>query len=126
MAGGNYSQQLYNDYENLTTKYDEIVVELRRQNKQHKADLKELKKITNQNEQLQNDKIELISQLEAAKKEIARLNQLNGIDSNNSGTPTSQTPIRKEKRVPNSRTQTDNQNHPCERVVCSTAESLCY
>ena len=107
MAGGNYSQQLYNDYENLTTKYDEIVVELRRQNKQHKADLKELKKITNQNEQLQNDKIELISQLEAAKKEIARLNQLNGIDSNNSGTPTSQTPIRKEKRVPNSRTQTD-------------------
>jgi len=72
MAGGNYSQQLYNDYENLTTKYDEIVVELRRQNKQHKADLKELKKITNQNEQLQNDKIELISQLEAAKKEIAR------------------------------------------------------
>ena len=47
MAGGNYSQQLYNDYENLTTKYDEIVVELRRQNKQHKADLKELKKIIN-------------------------------------------------------------------------------
>ena len=22
--------------------------------------------------------------------------------------------------------QNDNQNHPCERVVCSAAESLCY
>lgn len=50
MTGGIYSQQLYNDYENLTTKYDKIVIELHRQSKQHKADLKELKKITNQND----------------------------------------------------------------------------
>lgn len=111
--GGYFTQQLYNDYENLTMKYDKVVHELRRQNKQHQLDLDLLKKITEENsllkrriEQIQSELDDQNKQMEAAKKEIARLNQLTGIDSNNSGTPTSQTPIRKEKRVPNSRTQT--------------------
>ena len=39
-------------------------------------------------------------------KEVARLRQINGLDSNNSGIPTSQTSIAKEKRIPNSRTKT--------------------
>ena len=113
MAGGNYSNQLYKDYEDLSIAYDEVVVELKKQTKQHKIELNLLKIVTEENKQLEKTieamtdaSQEQTQQLDAAKKEIARLNQILGVDSHNSGTPTSQTPIQKKKRVPNSRTKT--------------------
>lgn len=113
MVGGNYSNQLYKDYEDLSVAYDEVVAELKKQIKQHKMEVILLKTVTEENKQLEkkiedmNNTIEdNAKQLEVAKKEIARLNQIIGIDSNNSGTPTSQTSIQKKKRVPNSRIKT--------------------
>ena len=50
---------------------------------------------------------ELIKENEMLKKENEHLKQILNHDSNNSGIPTSKTPIGKEKRIPNSRERTD-------------------
>lgn len=113
MAGGNYRNQLFQDYEKLTINYEKVMTELKKQNEQHKLDLTLIENLTKIKE-IQKQKIDNLAnqledqtnQLEAAKKEIARLNQINGIDSHNSGMPTAQTPIQKKKRIPNSRIKT--------------------
>lgn len=46
-------------------------------------------------------------QIEALKKEVAKLHSILNNDSNNSGIPTSQTPYKKNKRIPNTREKTD-------------------
>lgn len=46
------------------------------------------------------------AQIEALKREVARLNGILAIDGTNSGTPTSKTPINKEKVIPNARVRT--------------------
>ena len=46
------------------------------------------------------------AQIEALKREVARLNGILAMDGTNSGTPTSKTPINKEKVVPNARVRT--------------------
>lgn len=110
MAGGNYHNQLYNDYVTLTEKYEMLIAELKKQTAQHKADWEEMQRLTKQieqkdkmNDQLIKENIELAKQVEVLIKEVARLSQINGMDSTNSGLPTSQTPIQKKKHVPNSR-----------------------
>ncbi|MEI3612781.1 hypothetical protein [Pseudogracilibacillus sp. SO30301A] len=112
MAGGNYHNQLYNDYVTLTEKYEALIAELKKQTAQHKADWEEMQRLTKQieqkdkmNDKLIKENIELAKQVEALIKEVARLNQINGMDGTNSGLPTSQTPIQKKKHVPNSLTQ---------------------
>ena len=55
---------------------------------------------------LEEEKRELEEQIKALKKEIARLNGIIDLDGNNSGTPTSKTPLNKKKRIPNSRSKT--------------------
>ena len=114
MAGGNYSNQLFNDYQKLESKNDFLVSELKRQTKQHKFDLANLEavlqekiKLEKTNEQIQLDIQDKDKKIEALVKEVERLNQILGNDSTNSGTPTSQTAIDKEKRVPNLRVKTD-------------------
>src|SRR5699024_4550756 len=114
MAGGNYSNQLFNDYQKLESKNDFMVSELKRPTKQHKFDLANLEavlqekiKLEKTNEQIQLDIQDKDKKIEALVKEVERLNQILGNDSTNSGTPTSQTAIDKEKRVPNLRVKTD-------------------
>jgi hypothetical protein len=112
MAGGNYHNQLYNDYATLTEKYEALITELKKQTAQHKADWIEMQRLTKQieqkdkmNDQLIKKNDELVKQVTTLAKEVARLNQINGMDSTNSGFPTSHTQIQKKKHVPNSRTK---------------------
>lgn len=112
MAGGNYHNQLYNDYATLTEKHEALLTELKKQTAQHKMDWEEMQRLTKRieqkdkmNNQLIKENDELVKKMEALIKEVARLNQINGIDGTNSGTPTSQTPIQKKKHIPNSRTK---------------------
>lgn len=106
MAGGNYHNQLYNDYVTLMEKYEMLIAELKK-TAQHKADWEEMQRLTKQieqkdkmNDQLIKENIELAKQVEVLIKEVARLNQINGMDSTNSGLPTSQTPIQKKNMCP--------------------------
>ncbi|GEM_PF-5648521 len=46
MAGGNYHNQLYNDYVNLTERYEALVVELKKQTAQHRVDWEEMQRLT--------------------------------------------------------------------------------
>jgi hypothetical protein len=112
MAGGNYHNQLFNDYATLTEKHEVLIAELKRQTAQHKIDWEKIQLLTQKieqkdkvNDQLINKNDELAKQVAALEKEVARLNQINGMDGTNSGFPTSQTPIQKKKHVPNSRTK---------------------
>lgn len=106
----NYSNYLYNEYENLQIKYDGINEEYRYlkyeynllESKNHT--LNEQKKQLNiENKTLQQDNEEL-------QKEIARLKALLNNDGTNSSLPTSMTPLNKKKVIPNSRIKSDKKN----------------
>lgn len=113
MTGGHYSNQLFNDYQKLASQKDVLVSELKKQTQQHKLDLAHLEAVLQEkvalekiNGQIEHDLQEKDQKIEALVKEVARLNQILGNNSQNSGIPTSQTAIDKKKRVPNSRVQT--------------------
>jgi hypothetical protein len=91
---------------------EKYVAELKKQTAQQKAVWKEMQRLTKQieqkdklNDQLKKENDELTKKVEAIIKEVARLNQINGMDGTNSGLPTSQTPLQKKKHIPNSRTK---------------------
>lgn len=118
----NYSNKLYKDYEKEVNKN----IELEKLNKLlslrlsvAESEQQRLEKIVYKNEQIIKDQSK---QIDACKQEIINLkkqldiavyeknnyfSKLNN-DGNNSGLPTSQTPINKKKRIPNSRVKTGN------------------
>jgi transposase len=117
-----YSNKLYKDYENEINKNIELeklneTLSLRLSIAESKQ--QRLKKTVNEKKQIINEQNK---QIEACKQEIINLkkqldiavyeknnylSKLNN-DSANSGLPTSQTPINKKKRIPNSREKTGN------------------
>lgn len=94
-----YSQQLYRDYEKLLKKYEKLEAANQRLKKVEALCKEELQRNSEYEKRLD----EKDKEIDALKKEIIRLNGLLGLDSNNSSVPTSKTPIRKNKRIPNSR-----------------------
>lgn len=99
----NYANGLYNDYEKLLVEYEKI--------KEDNVRLANVSKLLDKERILvgkyERELSEKDKEIDALKKEILRLNGLLNIDSNNSGIPTSQTPINKNKRIPNSRKTTN-------------------
>ncbi|MGN0974338.1 MAG: transposase [Bacilli bacterium] len=118
--GANYSKSLYNDYEKLVIKNKELSQEnkfLKLQINIAESEKQRLEKINFQkrkqyeeaiyeNIALKNKIIELTKKLNMTEYErdqyLAKLN----IDGTNAGIPTSQTPINKNKLIPNSRKNT--------------------
>ena len=116
----NYSNNLYNDYEKLVIKNKELIQEnkfLKLQVDVAEYEQQRLEKIAFQKEKqveeanneinaLKNQIIELTKKLNMTEYErdqyLAKLN----IDGTNAGIPTSQTPINKNKLIPNSRKNT--------------------
>lgn len=97
----------YRDYENLLIKNDELSKEnrsLKYNQKLLENQIKTLEKNREQRELELAEKEKLIGDKDF---EIARLNALLNMDGNNHGIPTSQTPINKVKRIPNTREKTD-------------------
>jgi len=98
----NYNNGLYKDYEELITKYDDLSAENKILKKEHRLLQQEIRLRA----ELEEKVTEKNNEIDALKKEILRLNGMLNIDGNNSGTPTSKTPISKNKRIPNSREKT--------------------
>ena len=94
-----YGKSLYNDYETLLLKYEKITEENKILKKEH-ALLEQERRLRQRLEKELSGKKQ---EIETLKKEILRLNGFLNTDGNNSGLPTSRTPIRKKKRIPNSR-----------------------
>lgn len=94
-----YGKSLYNDYETLLLKYEKIAEENKILKKEH-ALLEQERRLRQKLEKELSGKNQ---EIETLKKEILRLNGFLNTDWNNSGLPTSRTPIRKKKRIPNSR-----------------------
>lgn len=107
----------YRDYEKLLVKNDEL-------SKENRTLKYQLQLLTNQVQTLERNRQQKEIEIEEKNKlindkdfEIARLNALLNMDGNNHGIPTSQTPINKKKRIPNTREKTDKakggqQGHP--------------
>lgn len=100
--GGNYTKSLYNDYEKLFNEHTRLLEEMKLYKNEHILLEQEIRL----NRKLEQELEEKNAEIEALKKEILRLNGFLNIDGNNSGTPTSKTPINKKKRIPNSRKKT--------------------
>ncbi|MFI3215063.1 MAG: transposase [Eubacteriales bacterium] len=100
----NYSKKLFDDYTELTEQYEELIAENKILRHEHNLLQQEIRF----RKQLEEQLTEKNAQIDALKKEILRLNGFCNNDSNNSGTPTSQTPIHKNKRIPNTREKTPN------------------
>ena len=118
--GANYSKSLYNDYEKLVIKNKELSQEnnfLKLQIDIAESEKQRLEKINfqkrkqyeeaiNENIALKNKIVELTKKINMTEYErdqyLAKLN----IDGTNAGIPTSQTPINKNKLIPNSRKNT--------------------
>lgn len=110
----NYQKIFEKDYELLNTKYDANKEELKLlkyeyrllQNK-YKTKCKQVdnarQKVAKEFEPIIKEKDKII---ENQQEEIKRLKGLLNLDGNNAGIPTSQTPINKKKRIPNSRKNT--------------------
>ena len=103
MTGGYYSNQLYNDYQKLMEKKETLAAKLAQQAQQHQADYQYILRMEAQLTENEKTIQALTQQAETLKKEVERLNQIQGQDSTNSGLPTGHTPLHKNKHVPNSR-----------------------
>lgn len=103
MAGGDYHNQLYQDYQAFLTENESLIVRLKRQAKQLAEEAKRMKKLE-EKLAIQTAKTEeLTAEIIALKKEVLRLNGLAQTNGSNSGLPTSQTRIQQTKRIPNTR-----------------------
>lgn len=94
-----YTKSLYNDYEDLLLKYEKMTEENKILQKEHILLQQEIRL----RKKLEKEVSEKQEEIDALKKEILRLNGFLNTDGNNSGIPTSKTPIQKKKRIPNSR-----------------------
>ena len=101
--GTNYSRTLYKDYEAALLGKQEAekqVAILNRQCKKLEVYAEGLERESDRRQGVIDELNNKVSELE---REVAHLTALLGLDSTNSGLPTSKTPINKEKVIPNSR-----------------------
>ncbi len=92
------------DIDNQVNK--KVILELNKKEKVFDEKINKLNKEINQKDNIITDKDK---QIEALKKEIARITSVMNNDSNNSGIPTSKTPLNKTKKIPNSRVKSEKQ-----------------
>ena len=93
MMGGNYAKGLYNDFVSLTEQ-NESLVKAYHLLKQEISQLRcKVEKLIAAKEKLTAELKDKDGEIEALKKEIARLTALHSIDGTNSGIPTAKTPI---------------------------------
>lgn len=101
--GGHYTMSLYNDYEKLTEQYEDLTEIHRRLKQKLASQNRELKNARETNDRLTAELKDKDGEIDALKKEVARLTALHDMDSTNSGISTAKTPIHKKKHIPNSR-----------------------
>ena len=109
----NYNKNLYRDYEKLTEQYDALYAkkemlteENRRLAYYYALEKRRTAKLAEEVAEQKSKLAEQEAQNEALKREIARLSAILDADGTNAGIPTSQTPIRKKKVIPNTREKT--------------------
>jgi len=120
-----YGRGLYREYELLLTEVEALKTEhkfLRRQALLLEREIEFGKKLAAQLE-------EKVSENEALKKEILRLNCLLNNDGTNSGLPTSRTPLSKKKTIPNSRMKSGRKiggqpGHPQKKLSAFSEEEV--
>lgn len=99
----NYTKLFYRDYENLQKEHERIL----EKQKTQEAEIRRFQRVyeleRREKEKLARQILEQEAEIEALKREVARLNGILNADGSNSGTPTSQTPLWKKKRIPNRR-----------------------
>lgn len=102
-----YTSKFMKDYEELLINNEKIESELR--NTKYLLKLSETREQTlmKQNEELSQNINEIKEDLNKKDFEIARLKALLNMDGTNNGLPTSQTPINKQKVIPNTREKTN-------------------
>jgi len=105
--GGNYAGSLYRDYERITEKYESVKKELDVLKYKYRLQEQLIARLKAEEAAQASKEKDLVAQVEALKKEVARLTALHDADSTNSGLPTSKTPLHKKKHIPNSRPKTD-------------------
>ena len=103
----------YRDYEKLQIENERLIEknqaldeEEKRLEKAYEIERAENKRNKARIQALEEENHEKDAQIEALKKEVARLNGILDLDGTNSGTPTSKTPLNKKKVIPNSRQKT--------------------
>ena len=97
----NYTNKLFNDYEELQNKYDKKCKDYKLMELRAIVAEDEQRRLQNKVDKNENELNKLKSENENLKKEIERLNAIQNNDGTNSGIPTSQTPINKKKVIPN-------------------------
>ena len=105
--GSNYQKGLYKDYERLVIAHTKLDKEYDLLKYKYHLQEQKIARLKKKEEELTAKSEDLLSQVEALKKEVARLTALMNADGNNSSLPTSQTPLHKKKRIPNSRPKTN-------------------
>lgn len=99
-------KSLYKDYEMILIKNDELSQENRDIKYTNTLLNKQIQTLEKQNAQMELENQQLVDSNKQLEYEIARLKFLLNIDGTNHGIPTSQTPINKEKVIPNTREKT--------------------
>lgn len=97
----------YRDYENLLIKNDKLSEENRNIKYINNLLDKQIKTLEKKNNQMELENQQLADANKQLVYEIARLKSLLNMDGTNHGIPTSQTPIHKEKVIPNTREKTN-------------------
>lgn len=103
----NYGRGLYKEYELLLTKNEETEAKHRLLQIKYRVSQRSLSVSNKKKEKLAAELKEKAIENEALKKEILRLKGFLNVDSTNSGTPTSKTPLSKKKVIPNSRKKSE-------------------
>lgn len=112
--GTDYSKVFYRDYERLLNEKEQLEKanrscnrEIRRLQLVYEVERKEKERLHAAATRLQATVEDQEKQIEALKKEVARLNGIINLDGTNSGTPTSKTPLHKKKVIANTREATE-------------------
>lgn len=107
----NVQKNLYKDYEELLIKNDKLSEENRKLKYTERLLQSQIKTLENNEQKAKEELLKLQLEHENLLKEkdfeIARLKALLNMDGENHGIPTSQTPINKEKVIPNTREKSD-------------------
>ena len=93
----------YKDYEELLIKNDKLSEENRKLKYSEALLQNQIQTLSRNEEKINKEKDELENKIKEKDYEIARLKALLNMDGTNHGIPTSQTPINKEKIIPNTR-----------------------
>lgn len=101
-----YARAFYKDYEQLFQKNEKLAGELRTAKYNYSLAMKQIETLKSQKLQLEEQNAAQTAQIGELAREVGRLKSILNIDGANSGIPTSQTPLSKNKVIPNSRKKT--------------------